>query len=174
MKKRVNITIDAQLHEWFSSHFSGAFSRIIQENLILMSSSYVEEKKNFMNYREPEAISRDFSEKDIADFEEFYKAYDLYKRYYDSEDGYPLNFDVEKMKRIAHYLNDRDENLTRKKYTAFLMSVFEPKFKQMILEMSNILVDEIKKVRENSLNSIKESKLEQLAKALDPTRGTNE
>lgn len=146
MKKRINLTIDQNVYDWYTSYFSDRnISKTLNQHLISISCS-VGEKNMKMNIDEAKmnelSESEAFLESRRKQFEE---ELGLYQKYANSEDGYPLNLDQEteeKIKRIQNYLNLQDSDLRRKRATALVKTLLDPMFKNIISSTVDMLLRE--------------------------------
>lgn len=154
MKKRVNITIDEELHSWTVSHFGeGEFSKIVQDQLTAISSSVFEEKKmkTFDEWLEKQNSK-----------EELEKAFELHRKYDHTDEGYPLNLDEKTestIKRIAFSHNIKEKNIIRKKYKSYVSMVVKEKMEEMIDQITDMVLQfkEEEKDRTIELMKLKES-----------------
>lgn len=167
MKKRVNISIDEELHDWVVKHHGeGYFSKWISDQLIAFSSSIdyaencfsieqVENELEMLMYRTPAPKREEESlKKNLGwDKDEWFKTLDtraieLFQKYENSEDGYPLNFDPSteaKIKKINSYLMDQDDDLSRKNIRYELKSLIDPVIENLVKTLVDVLMEKTSK-----------------------------
>lgn len=176
MKKRVNISIDEELHDWVVKHHGdGYFSKWISDQLTAFSSSLevsrIEQDnetilsgaKNMKDLCDELEFRRSLYSKELAekksekkvgfDKDEWFKnmdamAFQLARQYDNSEDGYPVNFDdetIKKIKKISFYLEDQDQNLSRKKIRSELRAMLNPMIENMINSLVDVLMEKTSK-----------------------------